>query len=103
MTDTRTDDHAPGRRGPAPYLASALLTALLLAGACGGDGGDGDSGGDDREADGAAAAPASADWVRLGNDLGNTRAATEETGVGADDVADLAPAWERDGIRGLTG
>ena len=102
MTDTRTDHHAPGRRGPVLCLALALLASLLLAVACGGD--DGDSGGDrDRDTDGAAAEPASADWVRLGNDLGNTRAATEETEVGADNVADLAPAWARDGIRGLTG
>lgn len=100
MTATRDHDHAPGLGGPVLCLAVALLASLLLAVACGGDDSGGGDGGDDGS--GAAAEPA-AEWVRLGKDLGNTRAATEETEVGVDTVADLAPAWARDGIRGLTG
>ncbi|HEY8544403.1 MAG TPA: PQQ-binding-like beta-propeller repeat protein, partial [Acidimicrobiales bacterium] len=103
MTGARThDDHSPRRRGPVLCLALAALVTLLLAVACGDDGGDDGAREGDGSGGGGAAEPA-AEWVRLGKDLGNTRAATEERGIGADDVGELAPAWELDGIRGLTG
>ena len=37
------------------------------------------------------------EWVRVGLDLANTRA-TDDESIGADDVADLAPAWALDGV-----
>jgi polyvinyl alcohol dehydrogenase (cytochrome) len=74
------------------------------------------SGSDDDDAGGASAAGGSgssdggpadaagpAEWVSLGNDLANSRAATGEDTIGADNVADLAPAWELADAKGVTG
>ncbi|HET9611704.1 MAG TPA: PQQ-binding-like beta-propeller repeat protein [Acidimicrobiales bacterium] len=78
-------------------VAAAL--AALVAGvvACGG-GDDGPGSGD-----ASAAARPTAEWVRLGYDLANTRAAVGETVIGPGTVADLRPAWELDGVKGVTG
>lgn len=84
------------RRGPLLALGAALVTTGLLA--CS-DTSSSDSG----DADATPAAAADAAWPSLGRDLGHTRAATDETEVGPDNVADLAPAWELDGIKGVTG
>lgn len=56
--------------------------------------GSGDASGGDRPP---------AEWPRLGFDLANTRAAVGETTVGPGTVADLAPVWEVDGVKGVTG
>lgn len=80
------------RYGPALALGAAVLTTGLLA--CSDK---------DDEADPAADPPAPAEWTSLGRDLGHSRAATDETTVDAGNVTSLAPAWERDGIKGLTG
>src|SRR5690606_37029772 len=71
-------------------------TVVMAAGlaACGG-GEDGDDG------DGAGGAPPA--WPRMGLDLANTRAATGETGIGPGEVAGLEPAWQVDGLMGVTG
>jgi polyvinyl alcohol dehydrogenase (cytochrome) len=79
--------------GPVLAALAALVGALV---ACSAD----DDAGDDARSDVAAA---SAEWVRLGYDLANTRAATAETTVGPDTVGDLAAAWERSGVKGVTG
>jgi polyvinyl alcohol dehydrogenase (cytochrome) len=74
------------------------VLAALAAGvvACGDDEGpgSGDASGGDRPP---------AEWPRLGFDLANTRAAFGETTVGPGTVAGLAPAWEVDGVKGVTG
>ena len=59
------------------------------------------SGDDEAAGDDTAAAVATA-WPSVGNDLANTRAADDAT-IAADDAADLAPAWQLDGIKGVTG
>jgi polyvinyl alcohol dehydrogenase (cytochrome) len=61
---------------------------------------DGDGGEQSATAD-PAEAPAA--WVRVGYDLGNTRAAVDETAIGPDTVAGLAPAWELRHVDGVTG
>jgi polyvinyl alcohol dehydrogenase (cytochrome) len=74
--------------------AVAALAAGLVA--CSeGDGGERSATADP------AGAPAA--WVRVGYDLGNTRAAVDETAIGPDTVAGLAPAWELRGVDGVTG
>jgi polyvinyl alcohol dehydrogenase (cytochrome) len=94
MINSATDARAARwRRGPVLACAAAALTAGLLA--CSDDGND-----DPAAADKPTTA---AEWTSLGKDLGHSRAATDETTVGPDNVADLAPAWQRDGIKGLTG
>ncbi|HEX6424531.1 MAG TPA: PQQ-binding-like beta-propeller repeat protein [Acidimicrobiales bacterium] len=74
------------------------MLVALAAGvvACGDDEGpgSGDASGGDRPP---------AEWPRLGSDLANTRAAVGETTVDPGTVADLAPAWEVDGVKGVTG
>lgn len=82
------------RYGPVLALGAAMLTTGLLA--CS----DNDN---DDAADTAAEEPVPAEWTSLGRDLGHSRAAVDEITVGAGNVATLAPAWERDGIKGLTG
>ncbi|HEX6418483.1 MAG TPA: PQQ-binding-like beta-propeller repeat protein, partial [Acidimicrobiales bacterium] len=74
----------------------ALLAGLL---ACGGGAGDGGAGGrGERARD-----RPPAEWLRLGNDLANTRAAPGETAIGPGTVAGLQPAWELRGVKGVTG
>jgi hypothetical protein len=46
---------------------------------------------------------APAEWVRVGLDLANTRAAAGETALAPDTVAGLAPAWDVRGLRGVSG
>jgi polyvinyl alcohol dehydrogenase (cytochrome) len=58
---------------------------------------------DEEPDDRSTATEAPTEWVRLGYDLANTRAAAGETTIGPDTVGDLAPAWERNGINGVTG
>jgi polyvinyl alcohol dehydrogenase (cytochrome) len=85
-------------RGRGAHLGLVLaVLAALVSGivACADDGSDDDAG--------AATADAPAEWVRLGYDLANTRAAAGETTIGPGDVGGLAPAWEVDGIKGVTG
>jgi polyvinyl alcohol dehydrogenase (cytochrome) len=86
------------RRHPA-RLGTALAVAVALAAgvaACAGD----DDGADDADATEAAPPP---EWPRLGYDLANTRAAVDETTLDRQTVGDLAPAWEMDGVKGVTG
>ncbi|HMG42836.1 MAG TPA: PQQ-binding-like beta-propeller repeat protein [Acidimicrobiales bacterium] len=82
---------------PRAAAFAMLVTLLLAVSSCSDDDGDSSS------SVGAEPPSGAADWVHLGLDLGNSRAAVEETEVGADDVAELAPSWERDDIKGLTG
>lgn len=97
----RPTNDAPWRRGPTLALAVALLSALLLgAVSCSDD----DSGGDEgAAADPAEVADAQPEWLHLGNDIGNSRAAAAETGIGPDNVAELAPSWELADVKGVTG
>jgi polyvinyl alcohol dehydrogenase (cytochrome) len=64
-------------------------------------GSDGDDAGGDAAGDREAAAPPG--WAHLGADLANSRAALDEDTVGPGNVADLAPAWELTGAKGVTG
>ena len=78
----------------------ALLAPLLLAVAavsCSDD--------DDGSSGSVAGEPprGTADWVHLGLDLGNSRAAVEEVEIDTDNVAELAPSWELTDIKGVTG
>lgn len=83
-------------RGPLTRSIAAAGTALLLAAACGADG-------DDQGREGRPAEPPP-EWLHLGRDLANTRATpTGEDTIGTDDVEQLEPAWEIDGINGVTG
>ena len=78
-------------------MAVAVLAALVAGVvACGDDEapGSGDASGADRTP---------VEWVRLDYDLANTRAAVGETVVGPGTVADLRPAWQLDGVKGVTG
>lgn len=43
------------------------------------------------------------EWPTLGYDLANSRAIHAETAPSPDNVASLSPAWELDGINGVTG
>jgi polyvinyl alcohol dehydrogenase (cytochrome) len=82
-----------GLRTRLAATAVPLVLALVVA-ACGADG-------DDREPE---AAPPPVEWPHLGRDLANTRAAPDhEDVVGPDNVDRLRPAWEIDGINGVTG
>lgn len=75
-------------------LAAVIAVALVgVLGACSGD--------DEAAGDDAAAVVATA-WPSVGNDLANTRA-TDDATIAADAAADLAPAWQLDGIKGVTG
>jgi polyvinyl alcohol dehydrogenase (cytochrome) len=73
--------------------AAALLLAMGCAGSSGPEDGTG----------GETAAPPPAEWVRLGGDLANTRAAADEAAIGPDNVSDLRPAWELTGVNGVSG
>lgn len=89
-------------RGSRAVLACAALCAFAAAlAACSGDDTDADAGSGGAGAEAAAGAPAG-DWPRVGFDLANTRAAPDET-IGAGDVADIAPAWQLGGVKGVTG
>jgi polyvinyl alcohol dehydrogenase (cytochrome) len=76
--------------------------ALAAVVACGSDGDD-DDGGSGGAAEEESAPEAPPQWVHLGYDLANSRAAADEDAVGADNVDQLAPAWELDGVKGVTG
>jgi len=87
-------------RGSRAVLACAALCAVAAAlAACSGD--DTDAGSAGAGADAAAGAPAG-DWPRVGFDLANTRGAPDGS-IGTGDVADLAPAWQLGGVKGVTG
>jgi polyvinyl alcohol dehydrogenase (cytochrome) len=66
---------------------------LLVATSCGDDG-DGTA---------AEAEDPPASWPTLGWALDNTRASTDESTLGPDTVADLAPLWEQPGLDGFSG
>ncbi|HEX5947182.1 MAG TPA: PQQ-binding-like beta-propeller repeat protein [Acidimicrobiales bacterium] len=102
----------PARLG----LAVAVLVAVVSGvGACADDDdtdGSGLSGaeaggtGNEAEAGAGDARPDAGDdaaWVRFGHDLANTRAVADETTLDTATVTDLAPAWEVDGILGVSG
>ncbi|MGH9191157.1 MAG: PQQ-binding-like beta-propeller repeat protein [Acidimicrobiales bacterium] len=78
-------------------MSGVGAAALLLAMGCTGSSGPEDGTG------GESAAPPPAEWVRLGGDLANTRAAVDEAAIGPDNVSDLRPAWELSGVNGLSG
>ncbi|MGH9230848.1 MAG: PQQ-binding-like beta-propeller repeat protein [Acidimicrobiales bacterium] len=81
-------------------VSAAGAVALLLAMGCAGSSGSADGAGDEG---GEPAAPAPAEWVRLGGDLANTRAAVDEAAIGPDNVSELRPAWELTGVNGVSG
>jgi len=102
------DDQTAPDRGQAPVrgprggrigVAAAVLCAVVagIAACSGGDDGEGTDG---AATDGAAAA--AGEWTRVGFDLDNSRAA-DDASIGAEDAADLAPAWELAGVTGVTG
>lgn len=70
----------------------------LLAASCGGD-----DAGDDAQASEQSEPEAPAEWVHLGLDLANTRAVTNETAIGAGNVASLEVDWELTGVDGVSG
>ena len=86
-------DERPVARARAGLVA-AIAVALL--GALGGCSGDDEAAGD------ATDAAVATTWPSVGGDLANTRASDDAT-IAADDAADLAPAWQLDGIKGVTG
>lgn len=73
---------------------AALALAAGVAG-CSDDTGSADAGRDD------AGTATTTEWPTVGGNLANTRA-VRDSGVGPDDVADLAPAWELSDVRGVT-
>jgi polyvinyl alcohol dehydrogenase (cytochrome) len=78
-----------------------LLAVVTLAGAaaCSGDDDDGATAGD-----GPSEEPeAPPQWPLLGNDLASSRSAPAEDTVGPDNVDQLAPAWQLEDVRGVTG
>ena len=106
----------PARHPARLGLAVAVLVAVVSGvGACADDDetdGSGLSGagaggaGDEAEARDGDARPDAGDdaaWVRFGRDLANTRAVADETTLDTATVTDLAPAWEVDGILGVSG
>ena len=106
----------PARHPARLGLAVAALVAVVSGvGACADDDetdGSGLSGagaggaGDEAEARDGDARPDAGDdaaWVRFGHDLANTRAVAGETTLDTGTVSDLAPAWEVDGILGVSG
>jgi polyvinyl alcohol dehydrogenase (cytochrome) len=78
-----------------------LCAVAAAVAACSGDDTDAGSGGAGAGAD-AAAGTGTDEWPRVGFDLTNTRAAPDES-IGAGDVADLTPAWQVGGVKGVTG
>ena len=87
------------RRGP---FVAALSAAVVLAVVAACSGGDDDAGGGAGAAAGQDEAAAPAEWIRVGLDLANTRAVVGESAIGPDTVAELQPAWDRRGLRGVT-
>lgn len=82
------------RSGRGTWRWSAVAAViLLLVTSCGDQGGPTGTVPDDP--------PAS--WPTLGLDLGNSRANLDESVIGPDNVADLEPIWEVEGIDGYTG
>lgn len=73
-----------------------VIGATLLVAASCSDSSDSD------EADAPAQAGVSGEWLRLGRDHANSRAATDETSVGPENVGDLQPAWALDDVGGVT-
>lgn len=78
-----------------PVVGGGLLAVAVSC-----SGADGGREGEDATA---AADEPPVGWAHLGNDLGNSRAATDETALGPDNVAGLRPAWATDDIDGVTG
>jgi polyvinyl alcohol dehydrogenase (cytochrome) len=79
----------------------AIGSMLVVAAACSDDSG---ADGADREADPASdATKEPAEWLHLGRDLAHTRAATDETIVGPENVDGLQPVWELSDVTGVTG
>jgi polyvinyl alcohol dehydrogenase (cytochrome) len=78
-------------------LGVVLAVLLAVAGgavvACAGD----------EPADRSEASEEPAEWLRLGRDLANTRAALDETAIGPETVGDLQPVWQLSGVKGVTG
>ena len=75
-----------------------IAVAAILAASCSDSGDSSESG---TASGDAASAPA--EWVLLGRDLANSRAAVDETAVGPDNVADLRPSWELADVNGVSG
>jgi polyvinyl alcohol dehydrogenase (cytochrome) len=89
-------------RGSRAALGVAVLCAVVATvAACSGDDPEAGSGGAGAGAD-AAAGTGADDWPRVGFDLANTRAAPDES-IGVGDAADLTPAWQLGGVKGVTG
>jgi polyvinyl alcohol dehydrogenase (cytochrome) len=76
-----------------------VLAAAVACGSDGDDDGGGGAGGGESEAE----AEAPPEWAHLGADLANSRAAAGEDTIGPDNVDELAPAWELEGAKGVTG
>ena len=106
----------PARHPARLGLAVAVLVAVVSGvGACADDddtdgsglsgAGAGGAGTEGEAGDGDARPDAGDDaaWVRFGRDLANTRAGADETTLAPATVTDLAPAWEVDGILGVSG
>ena len=81
-------------------MAVAVLCAVAAGVAACSGGDDTGAGSGEAAADGAEAT--TGEWARVGFDLANTRA-TDDESIGADEVADLAPAWALDGVTGVSG
>ena len=106
----------PARHPARLGLAVAALVAVVSGvGACADDddtdgsglsgAGAGGAGNEAEAGDGDTRPDAGDDaaWVRFGHDLANTRAVAGETTLDTGTVSDLAPAWEVDGILGVSG
>ncbi len=78
-----------------------VFACVVVGAACSGSDGGSASRPAGDGADAAAAAPA--EWVRLGRDLANSRAAVDETAVSPDTVGQLQPTWELTDVNGVTG
>jgi polyvinyl alcohol dehydrogenase (cytochrome) len=80
-----------------------LALAGLIVSACAGS--DSDGGGSAGRSDdtGETASPTGGAWEMLGADLANSRVAADETTIATDNVGALGPAWQVDGLRGVTG
>lgn len=85
-------------------IVSFAAVLVFAAGAigCSGDDDSGSDGGSSSDESAPQADPEAGRWVHLGRDLANSRAALDET-IGVDNVASLEPAWELDGVMGMSG